>query len=84
MTLVDNRTNLARSTENVIRKNFGSALTVFKTTIPIAVKAAEAAAQGRSIFSYEEDSSAAKAYETLTKEVLDAEEKVRDRPAYSR
>lgn len=84
LTLVDNRTNLAKSTQEVIRKNFGSSLTVFKTTVPIAVKAAEAAAEGKSIFAYEADSAASKAYETLTKEVLDGEEKVRDRPAYSR
>ena len=84
LTLVDNRTNLAKNTEEIIRKNFGSGLTVFKTTIPIAVKAAEAASQGKSIFSYEADSPAAIAYETLTKEVLNGEEKNRIRPAYTR
>ncbi len=84
LTLVDNRTNLARSTQEVIRKNFGSSLNVFKTTIPIAVKAAEAAAEGKSIYAYEADSAAASAYESLTKEVLDGEEKVRNRPSYTR
>ena len=84
LTLVDNRTNLAKSTQEVIRKNFGSSLTVFKTTIPIAVKAAEAASQGMSIYSYEENSPAAEAYAKLTKEVLDGEEKNRNRPAYTR
>ena len=84
LTLVDNRTNLAKSTQEVIRKNFGSSLTVFKTTIPIAVKAAEAASQGMSIYSYEENSPVAEAYAKLTKEVLDGEEKNRNRPAYTR
>lgn len=84
LTLVDGRTNLAKSTQDVIRKNFGSSLRVFKTAIPIAVKAAEAAAEGKSIYAYEADSPAATAYESLTKEVLDGEEKVRDRPAYAR
>lgn len=84
LTLVDNRTNLAKSTQEVIRKNFGSSLTVFKTAIPIAVKVAEAASQGKSIFSYEENSPAAEAYATLTKEVLDGKEKDRNCPAYTR
>jgi len=84
LTLVDNRTNLAKNTEEIIRKNFGSGLTVFRATIPIAVKAAEAASQGKSIFSYEANSPAAIAYETLTKEVLNGEEKNRIRPAYTR
>ena len=84
LTLVDGRTNLARSTQEVIRKNFGSALNVFTATIPIAVKVAEAAAKGKSIYAYKADSIAAVAYKSLTKEVLDGEAKIRNQPAHIR
>lgn len=41
LTLVDSRTNLAKSTVDAIRDNFGSVIRIYKTKIPIAVKAAE-------------------------------------------
>ena len=43
---------------------------MFKTEIPMAVKAAEEAAVGESIFSYDEKNSVAEAYMQLTKEVM--------------
>lgn len=70
MTLVDGRTNLSRSTVDVIKKSYGSAIKIFKTSIPIAVKAAEASSKGQSIFSYDSKSPVAMAYSNLTKEVL--------------
>lgn len=48
---------------------------VYDTQIPIAVKAAEVSAMGKSIYSYDAGSSVAKAYEKLTKEVLYGSEK---------
>lgn len=84
LTLVDGRTNLAKSTQEVLRTNFGSKMTIFKATIPVAVKAAEAASKGKSIFEYEPNSSVAKAYENLTKEVLNDKEKERLRSSYVR
>ena len=70
LTLVDNRTNLARSTVDAIRQNFGSVVRIFKTQIPIAVKAAEVTSKGKSIYAYEPNSKAAQAYENFTKEVM--------------
>ena len=70
LTIVDNRTNLAKSTVEAIRRNFGNYLRIFNTQIPIAVKAAEVAAKGKSIFAYEPSSKAAIAYAEFAKEVL--------------
>jgi chromosome partitioning protein len=70
LTIVDNRTNLAKSTMDAIRKNFGSVIKIFGTKIPTAVKAAEVASKGESIYKYEPNSTVARAYEHFTKEVL--------------
>ena len=74
MTLVDGRTNLAKEVISTIRTNYGMSIRIFDTQIPVAVKAAEAAKEGKSIFSYDAGSRPALAYEKLTKEVMkDAE-----------
>ena len=70
LTLVDNRTNLAKSTVDAIRNNFGSVVKIYKTKIPIAVKAAEVTSKGKSIYAYEPNSKVAQAYADFTKEVL--------------
>jgi chromosome partitioning protein len=70
LTLVDGRTNLAKSTVETIRANFGSVMRIYKSSIPSAVKAAEVSSKGKSIFAYEPSSSVSKAYTDLTKEVL--------------
>lgn len=70
LTLVDNRTNLAKSTVDAIRDNFGSVVKIYRAKIPIAVKAAEVSSKGKSIYAYEPNSKAAMAYADFTKEVL--------------
>lgn len=70
LTLVDGRTNLAKSTVDALRDNFGSRIKIYKSTIPTAVKAAEVSSKGKSIYAYEPNSSVAKAYANFTKEVL--------------
>lgn len=70
LTIVDNRTNLAKSTMDAIKENFGSVIKIFRTKIPAAVKAAEVASKGESIYKYEPNSTVARAYEYFTKEVL--------------
>lgn len=49
LTLVDNRTNLAKSTVEALRENFGNQIKLYRTSIPIAVKAAETSSKGKSI-----------------------------------
>ena len=67
--IVDNRTNLAKSTADALRKNFGSVIKIYRSSIPMAVKAAEVASKGVSIYKYEPSSPVAKAYAEFAKEV---------------
>ena len=68
LTLVDSRTNLAKSTVEALRANFGNQIRMYRTQIPIAVKAAETSS--KSIYAYEPNSTVSKAYAEFTKEVL--------------
>ena len=70
LTLVDNRTNLAKSTVEALRENFGNQIKLYRTSIPIAVKVAETSSKGKSIYAYEPNSTVSKAYAEFTKEVL--------------
>ena len=73
LTLVDGRTNLARSTAEALRTNFGSVMRIYKTSIPTAVKAAEVSSKGKSIYAYEPSSPVSRAYSNFTKEVLSSD-----------
>ena len=85
LTLVDNRTNLARQTAATLRENYGSILRIYQSQIPLAVKAAETSAAGKSIFSYDPTSKVAGAYESFTKEVLNGEkQRIQSKPALAR
>ena len=70
LTLVDGRTNLAKSTVEALRENFGCRIRIYRTTIPVAVKAAEVSSKGKSIYAYEPNSTVSKAYADFTKEGL--------------
>ena len=70
LTLADMRTNLAKTTADTLRQGYGSVLKIFKTEIPVAVKAAEISAVGKSIFAYDKNSKVAAAYAEFAKEVL--------------
>ena len=70
LTLVDGRTNLAKSTVEALRENFGCRIRIYRTTIPVAVKAAEVSSKGKSIYAYEPNSTVSKACADFTKEVL--------------
>ena len=78
LTLVDHRTNLAKSTIDALKENFTSHIRLYRTMIPIGVKAAETSSKGKSIYAYEPQSAVSKAYESFVKEVLaDARKKER-------
>lgn len=70
LTLVAEKTNLAKTTEQTIREYYGSKLKVFDSKIPLAIKCAEISVVGKSIFQYGGRSKVARAYENFTKEVL--------------
>ena len=84
LTLADMRTNLARATVQTLKQQYGNVLKIYKTQIPIAVKAAEISATGQSIFAYDKGSKVAQAYADFTKEVLADGERVKAKPAVSR
>lgn len=85
LTIVDNRTNLAKSTVEALRKNFGNHIKMYRTQIPSGIKAAETSAKGKSIYAYEPNSTVSKAYTEFTKEVLaDGRKKDRLRSQESR
>ncbi|MDR0292920.1 MAG: AAA family ATPase [Oscillospiraceae bacterium] len=84
LTLADMRTNLARATADILRQQYGSTLKIYKTQIPIAVKAAEISAAGQSIFAYDKGSKVAQAYADFTKEVLADEARAKSKATRSR
>ena len=86
LTLVDSRTNLARQTSDYIRNTYGSIIKIYKTGIPLAVKAAETSAYGKSIFEHEATGKVAEAYTKLAEEVMRGGERKRDsvQPSLSR
>ena len=77
LTLADMRTNLAKATAEAIKHQYSSMLKIYKTQIPVAVKAAETSTVGKSIFAYDNGSKVARAYADFTKEVMRDGEKVR-------
>lgn len=77
LTLADMRTNIARVTAENLKRNYGRAIKVYQTVIPVAVKAAETSAAGKSIYRYDKNSVVAKAYEAFTGEVMRDGEKER-------
>ena len=54
----------------MLRDSYGDKLRIFKTEIPLAIKAAETSAEGKSIYTHDAHGKAAAAYEALTKEVM--------------
>lgn len=70
-TMVDNRTNNAKSIISSLYAAVGNSIRIFKTEIPRSVRAAEAAEAGKSIFLYDKNSKVANAYAALAKEVTE-------------
>lgn len=86
LTLVDGRTNLAKQIEASLREGYGKTLRVLGATAPLAVRAAETSAYGKSIFQHDAKSPVAAAYAKLAEEVLEDAQRKRDthRPAVAR
>ena len=70
-TMVDGRTNNARSVIASLRGTVGNHIRVFDAEIPRSVRAVEASESGKSIFTYDGHGKVAQAYAALTKEVSD-------------
>ena len=76
LTLVDGRTNLAKQTIETLRQSYGSVLKIYRSEIPVAIKAAEISAAGKSIYA-DNGSKVAQAYAEFSKEVQADGEKQR-------
>lgn len=70
LTMVDYRTNYAKDITDILYSAYGNKIPIFKTSIPMSVRASEATAEGISIFVHDAKGKVAKAYETVTEEVL--------------
>ena len=68
MTMYDGRTNLAQQVVEEVKKHFGNQ--VFNTIIPRNVRLGEAPSFGQPIMSYAPTSTGARAYQSLTIEIL--------------
>jgi chromosome partitioning protein len=68
MTMYDGRTNLAQQVVEEVKKHFGQQ--VFSTIIPRNVRLGEAPSFGQPIMTYAPSSSGARAYQSLTVEIL--------------
>ena len=62
-----------------LRSSVGENIRVFNSEIPFSVRAAECSLSGESIFSHDKNGRVAAAYEALTKEVTEIEERAKNR-----
>ena len=73
ITMVDYRTNFAKDITEVLYEHYGNNIHIFDEVIPFSVKAAEASAEGVSIYSYDGKGKVATAYEKIVEEVVSYE-----------
>ena len=71
ITMTDNRTKLSKTIAQDVKYGYGERIKVFHQTIPRCIKAAESNYVGQSIFKYDPNGKATKAYEKIAKEVFD-------------
>ena len=69
LNIVDNRTNLVKSTADALRQNYGGVIKIYRSSIPMEEKAAEAAFKGVSIYKHEPNSAVARAYAEFAKKM---------------
>jgi len=79
MTMVDNRTNDAKTIIASLREQVSDNLRIFDSEIPFSVRAAECSRSGESIFAHDRNGKVAAAYEAMAKEVLQLEQRQNDR-----
>ncbi|MCL2772000.1 MAG: ParA family protein [Oscillospiraceae bacterium] len=71
LTMVDKRPKFTKEIIDMIEKAYGGEIRIFKEHIPQTIRAAEASATGKSIFTYDPNSRVVAAYESLVGEVID-------------
>lgn len=75
LTMIDRRTNFGKDIITLIERSYGDRLRIFDTRIPFSVRAAEASAEGISIYQHDPKGKVSVAYSDFTSEVLANEEK---------
>lgn len=70
LTMVDGRTNYSKEIMSLIEQAYGRNVKIFEKPIPLSVRVAECSALGISIYKNDPKGKAARAYESLTEEVL--------------
>lgn len=71
LTMLDTRSTFVRDMVSMLRNTYGKSNYVFQTMIPNTIRAVEASAYGISIYEHDSGSTAAQAYQALTKEVME-------------
>ena len=61
LTMTDSRTLLSREVSAALRNSYAGKLRIFQTEIPFAIRTAEAAAAGKSVFAHDPDGKTAAA-----------------------
>ena len=72
-TMVDRRTIYAKEIVDEVNEVYGKSIPVYKTEIPVSVRASETSQVAKNIYDYDPKGKAAAAYRALTKEVLNHE-----------
>ena len=70
ITMVDYRTNNAKDITEVLYEHYADKIHIFDEVIPLSVRAAEASAEGVSIYKYDKNGKVAQAYMQIVEEVL--------------
>ena len=73
ITMVDYRTNNAKDITEVLYEHYADKIHIFDEVIPFSVKAAEASAEGASIYMFDKNCKVAKAYGKIVEEILSYE-----------
>lgn len=81
LTLVDKRTKLPSTIKQELKTNYGNIVKLYDTQIPYAIKTAESTSTGKSIFGYDKTSKVAQAYTLFAKEVLNEDERTKNKNA---
>lgn len=70
VTMNDGRTNYSKEIIELLHSNYDGKINIFKSIIPMSVRAAEISAEGKSIYLHDPYGKVAVAYEVLTKELI--------------
>jgi len=71
LTMVDRRANFTKDIIDMIEQAYGEYIHIFKNHIPHSIRAVEASATGKSIFTHDPNGKVAAAYDALTTDILE-------------